>query len=137
MNRRDFQDLSRLRLREARALMGLRLPDGAYYLAGYAVECALKACIAKRTQRYEFPDKKRAEASYSHNLAQLLNEAGIKSAFADESRRDQSFKDNWDLVQLWSEQSRYETHPMEAAEALLQAINDRNHGVLACIRRHW
>jgi len=33
--------------------------DGAYYLAGYAVECAIKACIAKGTRRYEFPDKRK------------------------------------------------------------------------------
>jgi len=137
MDRRDFQQLARLRLREAVALMRLRLPSGAYYLAGYGVECALKACIAKRTRRHEFPDKKKAEASYSHNLLQLLNEAGIKSAFADKAQRDPSFKKNWDLVQSWSEQSRYEAHPMEAAESLLRAINDRSHGVLACIRRHW
>jgi hypothetical protein len=137
MDRQDFQALARLRLREARALMKLRLPDGAYYLAGYAVECALKACIAKRTKRHEFPDKKRAESSYSHNLAQLVNEGGLKSAFAEEARADPEFTKNWDLVQLWSEQSRYETHSTEAAESLLRAINDRYHGVLACIKRHW
>jgi hypothetical protein len=82
MDRRDFQELARLRVREATALMKLRLPDGAYYLAGYALECALKACIAKRTRRHEFPDKKRVEASYSHNLAQLVNEAGLRSVFS-------------------------------------------------------
>ena len=36
MNRKDFQILSRVRLREAKALPGLGLYDGAYYLAGYA-----------------------------------------------------------------------------------------------------
>ena len=117
--------------------MKLRLPDGAYYLAGYAVEFALKACVAKRTRRHEFPDKKRTEAVYTHKLAQLVNEAGIKQALADEARRDPGFNDNWNILQLWSEQSRYETHPLEEAEALLQAINNRKHGVLACIKRHW
>jgi hypothetical protein len=48
------------------------MADGAYYLAGYAVECALKACIAKETKRYEFPDKKRVDSSYSHNLDLLV-----------------------------------------------------------------
>ena len=133
MDRRDFQQLSRLRLREARALLRLRLADGAYY----AVECALKACIAKRTQRHEFPDKRRAESSHSHNLAQLLNESGIKQTFAEKAGEDAQFKKYWDFVQLWSEQSRYEAHALEEAEAFLRAINDRNHGVLACIRRHW
>ena len=55
MDRKDLRALSRVRLSGARALLKARLPDGAYYLAGYPVECALKACIAKETQRYEFP----------------------------------------------------------------------------------
>ena len=38
MNRKDFQELSRIRLKEAKALLDLGLWDGAYYLAGYAVE---------------------------------------------------------------------------------------------------
>jgi HEPN domain-containing protein len=47
VNRNGLQDLSKVRLKEATALLNLRMYDGAYYLAGYAVECALKACIAK------------------------------------------------------------------------------------------
>ena len=47
LSRKELQALSGIRLREARALARLGMNDGAYYLAGYAVECALKACIAK------------------------------------------------------------------------------------------
>jgi hypothetical protein len=47
MNRNDFQKISRLRVKEAKALLDNGYPAGAYYLMGYAVECALKACIAK------------------------------------------------------------------------------------------
>lgn len=67
MKRADFQALSRIRLKETKALLELGFWDGAYYLAGYAVECALKACIAKSTQRYAFPERKKVEFSYSHN----------------------------------------------------------------------
>ena len=49
VDRKDLQELSKVRLKEATALLKLGLFDGAYYLAGYAVECALKACIAKGT----------------------------------------------------------------------------------------
>ena len=45
--------------------------DGAYYLAGYAIECALKACIAKATRRYDFPDRKKVDASHTHDLREL------------------------------------------------------------------
>src|SRR5438094_3909647 len=37
---------------------------GAFYLGGLAIECALKACIAKKTKRYDFPrDRQTAQAS--------------------------------------------------------------------------
>jgi hypothetical protein len=78
MDRKDLRALSRVRLSEARALLKAGLPDGAYYLAGYAVECALKACIAKETQRYEFPEKKRVNASYTHNLEELVRVAELQ-----------------------------------------------------------
>jgi hypothetical protein len=54
--------------------------DGAYYLAGYSVECALKVCIAKATQRHDFPDKNKAEASYSHKFKELLKVAGLETS---------------------------------------------------------
>jgi hypothetical protein len=79
VNRRDFQLLSAVRLKEAKALLEAGFPDGAYYLAGYSVECALKACIAKRTNRHDFPDKKRANESYTHNLTQLVITAKLEA----------------------------------------------------------
>ena len=44
-------------LKRQKALLDGGYPAGAYYLMGYAVECALKACIAKQTKRYDFPPK--------------------------------------------------------------------------------
>ena len=55
MNRSDFQQLADVRIDEAAVLLVQGKYDGTYYLAGYAVECGLKACIAKRTERYAFP----------------------------------------------------------------------------------
>ena len=46
MNRSDFQQLADVRIDEAAVLFAQGKYDGAYYLAGYAVECGLKACIA-------------------------------------------------------------------------------------------
>jgi hypothetical protein len=66
--RRDFKALADLRAEEAGILLAERKTQGAYYLAGYAVECALKACIAKKTKRFEFPPKKAyVEKAYSHS----------------------------------------------------------------------
>ena len=46
MNRNEFQELAEVRIGEAGVLLAGGKSDGAYYLAGYAVECALKACVA-------------------------------------------------------------------------------------------
>ena len=137
MNRRELQNLSRIRLREARALARLGMNDGAYYLAGYSVECALKACIAKATRRHDFPDKRKADDSYTHSFEKLLKVADLEKARTEEARRDAAFRDNWDLVQWWSERSRYKTNSAEKARELVDAVGDRNHGVLAWLKRHW
>jgi HEPN domain-containing protein len=56
VNRTDFQKLSEIRVREAEVLFENGFYEGAYYLAGYAIECAFKACIAKQIREYDFPD---------------------------------------------------------------------------------
>jgi hypothetical protein len=50
--RRDFKSLADLRIEDARLLLRSGRQQGAYYLCGYAVECALKACIAKTVKLY-------------------------------------------------------------------------------------
>ncbi len=72
MKRQDFQELATIRLKEARVLLEARCWEGAYYLGGYVVECALKACIAKQTEQYDFPDKKRVNDSHTHDLQELI-----------------------------------------------------------------
>jgi hypothetical protein len=113
------------------------MADGAYYLAGYAVECALKACIAKETKRYDFPDKERAVSSYSHKLQALVKVAGLEQALAGLVRTSPEFRTNWETVRFWSEQSRYQRHPRQEAEKLLTAIGDRPHGVISWIKAYW
>jgi hypothetical protein len=67
MNRLTFQQLAETRLLDAKALFQAGRFDAAYYLAGYVVECALKACIAKKTREHDFPDRD-ANKYYIHNL---------------------------------------------------------------------
>jgi hypothetical protein len=111
--------------------------DGAYYLAGYCVECALKACIAKATLRHDFPDKTRVDSSYTHDFRKLLRVARLEDAQLEQSKRDMAFRDNWDKVQWWSEESRYSTASPEEARGLLEAVSDQNHGVLRWLKRYW
>src|SRR5271170_3820973 len=87
--RKDFQRLAELRAKEAATLARTGSPQGAYYLAGFAVECALKACIAKKTRRHDFPaDKDYAGKVYTHNLDQLLKLAHLETQlFEDMEKR--------------------------------------------------
>jgi hypothetical protein len=48
---KEFHRCARERLEEAKVLLQHRYPTGAVYLAGYAVECGLKALILNRVPR--------------------------------------------------------------------------------------
>jgi hypothetical protein len=137
MNRNELRRLSRIRLKEARVLLEARCFDGAYYLSGYAVECALKACIAKRTKRHDFPEKKRVNDSYSHNLTILVGVAGLKTILEQETNRHPAFSLNWTTVKDWSEERRYRLTSEREARDLYRAITTRQHGVMQWIRQHW
>ncbi|MGI8743465.1 MAG: hypothetical protein ACR2NN_13030, partial [Bryobacteraceae bacterium] len=95
-------------MQDAEALFANERFGAAYYLAGYAVECALKACIAKRTREFEFPDKLRANQSHTHDLLRLLDLSGLEE-FKAESRVDRFFEYNWKIIRDWSEDARYES----------------------------
>jgi hypothetical protein len=137
MNRKDFQALSDIRLNEAKALLAAGFPEGAYYLAGYSVECALKSCIAKRTQEHDFPDKKLVDKSYSHDVEKLLDAAGLSDSMKNDLAQNEGLKLNWETVREWSEQSRYEKKTAQDATALLKAIEDRQGGLLPWVLKRW
>jgi len=101
MKRTDLQHLARLRRREASALLRAGHAAGAYYLSGYVVECALKACIARKTERFEFPEKQRVLDSYTHDLNDLLETADLKTAFDAAVRAQPALGLNWGSSGNW------------------------------------
>ena len=137
MDRYTLQTLARLRIKEARILLQAGCYEGAYHLAGYAVECGLKACIAKRTRRYEFPDRKVVQESYTHDLSKLVRVAGLSNALEQEIRRSPVFEANWAVVKEWNVDSRYRRPTRREAEDLYSAIVSRRDGVMRWIRQHW
>lgn len=137
MTRGDFQILAEVRIEEARILLANKAWDGAFYLAGYAVECALKACIAKLTQAEEFPDKKRVERSWKHDLNELLDVAKLEPIFDVAAPPGSVLFSNWETANGWSERSRYSRKSQSEAEALYAAISDPASGVLPWIKQHW
>ena len=136
MNRADLKKLSNTRIREAKALFAAEEYSGAYYLAGYAVECALKACFAKGVKRHDFPDK-RVRDVFTHDLPRLINYAGLNDELELAKKASTKFVASWDVVCKWTEESRYSTWARNDAEQILDAIARRKDGVLPWIKQLW
>jgi hypothetical protein len=138
MTRNDFRKLARIRLKETRALLLNGHYAGAYYLGGYVIECGLKACIAKKTRRHEFPpEKKVVEDIYTHELPKLLRAAGLRESLEKSMQKDRILEVNWNEALKWSEKSRYHVRSQSEARELYSAIVNKQHGVLRWIRQHW
>ena len=134
--RRDFKILAELRSEEARILLGKGKLQGAYYLAGYAVECALKACIAKKTKRSEFPAKAEyIRKLYTHELDKLLSLAGLDAQLNKDIGANKVFEANWSTVKDWTEESRYRTSGLNGKD-MYNAVAGQD-GVLPWIKLRW
>ncbi len=139
MNRTGWQRLARDRIRDAKVLLAAGRSAAAYYLAGYAVECGLKACILAHVEQTGalFEDKKYSEKCWTHNLEDLVELAGLKDAWKADTRLDADLKQHWVIVKDWKESSRYERKPRTKALELYRAITDQLHGVLPWVKRYW
>lgn len=134
MDRADWQRLSLARQRESAILLDAGAYAGAYYLIGYAVECALKACIVKALPAQSMPDRKLSNAFYSHDVEQLLALTELRGdMIADPARRL-----NWNEAKDWNEQARYRGDiAAEDAQSLYRACTETEKGVLAWLRKSW
>lgn len=138
MHRNDLRRLSRLRINEARLLLRAGAVQGAYYLAGYAVECALKSCIARQFQQHDLPDRALVNDVYTHDLDRLLGLAGLRPALKQEAAAYPLLQTNWDVVKDWKETARYNpTITAREAQDLYSACTARRYGVLAWLRNQW
>ncbi|ATG90758.1 HEPN domain-containing protein [Methylomonas koyamae] len=137
MNKNDLETLSVLRIKEAEILLNAECYQGAYYLAGYALECALKACITKQVKQYDFPDRKLSLDSYTHDLSKLLITAGLKQKLIQKEIQDINFKLNWSVANKWSEETRYD-HSIQKQDAfdLFEAITENQSGVLPWLKSY-
>ena len=136
LTRKVFQRLAELRASEAAILVRNRNDQGAYYLAGYAVECALKACIAKQTKRHEFPPNREFVGQvYSHKLEKLLELAELKQELDKDMRTRPALAANWGVVKSWTQNSRYEISGLKGRD-LHTAITSSD-GVLPWIKQRW
>jgi HEPN domain-containing protein len=142
MNHKDFRKLADMRLDEARSLATAKKWNGAYYLAGYSVECAVKSCIAKSIRAGVIPERNFEKNFYSHDLNSLAKFAGLISNdilltgpnFVGQAR---TLELNWSIAKTWKETARYATWPRKQAIELIRAIEEPKDGVMEWLQQHW
>ncbi len=136
MNRIDLQHFTDDRVLDAEALLNSGRWSAAYYIVGYAVECALKSCIASQTNQHDFPNKTFAQNAYTHDLMSLLALAGLKLQFQLDTTpaANPALGINWQIVKDWNERARYEQKSEAQARRLYQAVTDPLDGVLPWIK---
>ena len=78
LNRLRLHDLANRYVMDAEVLLRNQRWASAYYLVGYVVECALKACMAKQMPRHDFPDRSKSKQWYTHELKDLLEIADLQ-----------------------------------------------------------
>src|SRR5215831_11258669 len=121
--RRDFQELARVHLRAARALLRNRLWQSAY-------------CIEKQTRRHDFPARNTKDI-YTPELPGLPQSAGLQLLLRAEESANSRIAVSWTTVKDWGPASRYDlTVPESAARDLDRAVAGRN-GVMRWIRQRW
>jgi hypothetical protein len=134
VTRAEFQAVAELRARDAEILLNAQRWDGAYYVAGYAVECGLKACIAKMFKQDDIPEPDFVRKIYTHDLEMLLERANIRQHIPLNSPLDV----NWGIVFEWSESSRYRSDITQTdAVAMCNAVNAHVAGILPWLKNYW
>lgn len=111
--------------------------SSSYYLSGYALELALKACIADLVQAATIPDKAFINAIYTHDLAALVSIAGLKAAFEKDRSANQDLDISWAIASKWTESSRYEPWDSVGATHMVASIADPANGVFQWVKNRW
>lgn len=137
LKRATLQSLAEAKLNDAKLLFQNGRFSNAYYLAGYAIEIGLKACIASQFSAETIPDKSFVNEIYSHDIQKLAKLAGLSTELQKQSDNDVNFGANWALVAQWSEGTRYESIDSITAQAFFAAIEDQPSGVFQWIKKFW
>jgi hypothetical protein len=142
VNRKALQKLAKTRLIDAKALLGRKRWSGSYYLCGYVIECALKACLLRYLGESDaiFKDPgylKRLAGCWTHDLDYLVTLAGLAADFGAARGSNKILEVNWGTTQKWNERSRYEEKTEKDARDLYEAVSNRTDGVFQWIQSRW
>lgn len=136
---RQYRVLAERYSADSQILLEAKRWSTTYYLAGFSVECALKACATRRIPAKSIPDKKwLLNKFFTHDLNHLLACAGLNQALKHHADNSPVFSKNWvQGVLKWSSESRYSEVSPAAARELVRAVNDEQDGVLPWLKNFW
>jgi len=138
LNRNILHMLAESRLEEGRILLENRHWTGSYYLTGLAVECALKACLAKAVKEYDYPDKKFVNEMYQHKLQKLMElDVALWAGLQADINKDPALAANWSTVKDWDDEKRYDIVQEQISRSLFDAVVGARSGVMHWIRGRW
>jgi hypothetical protein len=143
LNQAELQLLTEERIRDAQALIRGKRWSFAYYVAGYAVECALKSCLLARMIHtgWVFEDKAKIADCLTHDFEELIRIAGMNDLLNQKLKAsaagNRAFVENWETVCQWKVAVRYDSRTRSEAIALRDAILAQPDGVLPWIMNYW
>lgn len=137
MKRTVLQAVARAKLDDAVLLLEHQRWSNAYYLAGYAVEIGLKACIARRIVGECIPDRKFIDGIYRHEFKELLRLSGLETLLKIRIEESDVFGTNWLFVSRWRPDIRYGMIEEDEASTIIRATADQEDGVFPWITRYW
>ncbi|MGV3551268.1 hypothetical protein [Rhizobium sp.] len=137
MRKSEYQRLAQSKIDDAIVLQTHGRPSNAYYLAGYAIEFAIKACISRQFVANDIPNPKLVRDIHTHDLAKLISLAGLQQELNEQIAASKDFAANWSIVKDWSEASRYDSFEADDSQYIISAITNPENGVLQWIKTHW
>jgi HEPN domain-containing protein len=135
--REDLRARAQANLDDAVLLFENSRFTNSYYLAGYAVELGLKACIAAQVSAETIPDKEFIKKILKHEFGVLVGLAGLAEELKSAQDSDEDFAANWAIASEREPDSRYESIDAVTSQLLIEAISDPESGVLKWIKAHW
>jgi len=140
LSEQDFLKISQTRLEEAKILFSNGLYDGSVYLAGYALEAALKGRICKILDSDYPPSGDAFRSFYTHKFDTLIKLAALEKKLDEAKVLSSNFATNWSLATSWTEANRYlrigSKTKAEAAD-VLASLEDPTDGILTWIKKVW
>jgi hypothetical protein len=137
MDRNTLRALAISKRNDAELLFQNARHSNAYYLFGYAVEIAIKARISRLFRAETLPDRKLVNATYTHNLNDLIGTAGLAEELRNRRNGSPAFDSHWSTVADWNETTRYDIIDVFTSTAMRNAMMDGSEGVFQWLQQHW